>query len=127
MRSELAEEYAERLQSALGEPLRTVAVGDLEHQLYEVVYMREDIGELYPAEKRDEIVRDALLENVAERRQEELFSPLGALNFTTRVFDGGINVYCWIDEDEAVFVGLGEEIGLIEPTISICRELYGDE
>lgn len=127
MQSDLAEEYAERLQSALGEPLRTVAVGDLEHQLYEVVYMRDDIADLYPSEKRDEIVRDALLENVAERRQEELFSPLGELNFTTRVFDGGINVYCWIDEDEAVFVGLGEEIGLIEPTISICRELYGED
>ena len=126
MRSDLAEEYAGRLESALGDPLRTVAIGDLDHQLYEVVYMREDIGQLYPSEKRDEIFNDALLENVAERRQEELFSPLGRLNFTTRVFDGGINVYCWIDEDEAVFVGLGEEIGLIEPTISICRDVYGE-
>lgn len=123
----MAEEFAERLRSAIGEPLRTVAVGDLDAQAYEVTYMRDDIAELYPPETRDEIFRDALLENVAERRQEELFEPLGTLNFTTRVFDGGINVYCWIDETESVFVGLGEDIGYIEPVISICRDVYGEE
>ncbi|MFW5930003.1 MAG: hypothetical protein ACOCT0_06270 [Halobacteriota archaeon] len=103
------------------ETLRTVAVGDTESQEYELLFMREDIGRLYPEETRDEIFRDALLERIAERKQEELFDPLGSIEFTVRVFEGGINLLVWGDGD-AMFVGLGPEEDAIPVVTDICRD-----
>ncbi|MFP4632039.1 MAG: hypothetical protein ACLFMT_01210 [Halobacteriales archaeon] len=103
------------------ETLRTVAVGDTESQEYELLFMREDIGRLYPEETRDEIFRDALLERIAERKQEELFDPLGSIEFTVRVFEGGINLLVWGEED-AMFVGFGPEEADIPLVTDICRD-----
>ncbi len=112
-----AEDAAEQLQQEI-EGLRTVAVGDSDRQEYEVVYMRDDIAELYDEGTRDEIFRDVLLERIAEEKQEDLFQPLGELEFTVRAFEGGVNVLAWSDT-EALFVGTGpyeEEIPTVMET-----------
>lgn len=115
-----ADALTEALQSDLEDGLRAVAVADLSKKAYEIVYIRDDIAAQYTDEMRDEIFEEMVLENIAEARQTDLFPPLGRLRFTARVFEHGINVVGW-DDDEAVFVGLDDDESRIPKAIAACR------
>ncbi|MDY6779652.1 MAG: hypothetical protein SV760_03725 [Halobacteria archaeon] len=118
---EKMEALTRELREEFGEDARTVAVGNMTEEEYEVVYIRDEIDRLYPESKKEEIFKDVLLENISERRQEDLFEPLGDLKFTVRVFEAGVNVGAWRG-DEALFVGLGPVEDEIPRVIEICRK-----
>jgi len=111
------------LRDAVGDGLRTVATGNTVAESFDIAYMREDIDALYSPEERDEILHDLVLENLVEVRQEDLFAPLGGLEFTSRVFEHGINVVGW-DGEEGVFVGLDPDTTLIPTTMETCRSVF---
>jgi len=111
------------LQEAVGDGLRTVAVADVSEQTYELAYMRPDIDELYTEEMREDILQEVVLEHIAEARKEDLFTPLDGLEYTVRIYGGGINLVGWTD-DTAIFVGLDRDLELVPPAVSVCqREL----
>jgi len=117
------EAFADELREEIADGLRTVAVGDMTDREYSVVYMREDIERAYSEDEREEIFEEMVFEHISEARQTDLFSPLGSLQFTTRVFEDGINVVGWEDE-VAVFVGLDPDESLIPTTIGACRRTF---
>lgn len=105
--------------------LRTVAVGYTQDMEYEIYYIDPEIGKQYADRDRDEIMRDTVLESIAEKRKESLFE-LGSLNYTSRIFDDGINVLIW-GEDSAIFVGLGPQVEDIQKVIEVCEQTRSDE
>lgn len=121
MNPQRATDVTESLQRELGDGLRTVACGNVPNREYDITYMREDIERLYSEEMRNDIVDEIVLENIAEARQTDLFPPLGRLRYTARVFEHGINLVGW-KEDDAVFVGLDDDEELIPPAIGVLRE-----
>lgn len=108
------------LRTELGEGLRTVGVGRIADHEYDITYMREDIDEKYTEEMREEIFDEVVLESIAEDHQKDLFPALGDLQYTIRVFEDGINLVAWHD-DEAVFVGLDHDETLLGPAVAVCR------
>ena len=120
MNSEGVDSFVGELEQKLDGGLRTIAVGQFEAESYDIVYIRDDIAAQYSEEMREQIFNDLVLENLVEVRQQDLFPPLGGLKYTARVFDGGINVIGW-EEDKGVFIGLDDDVSLVEPTISACR------
>jgi len=107
--------------------LRTVAAGYTEEMEYEIYYIDPEIGKKYADRDRDEIMRDTVLESIAEKRKESLFE-LGSLNYTSRIFDDGINVLIW-GKDSAILVGLGPQTKDIQRVIEVCERIssYRDE
>ena len=120
MNSASAEALTEALRSDVGDGLRTVAVGDVPEREYDVAYMRPDIDELYTDEMRENIFEEIVLEHIAEARKEDLFPPLGGLEYTVRIYQQGVNLVGWTDET-AVFVGLDPDPKLVAPTVAVCR------
>ncbi|WP_134670719.1 DUF7522 family protein [Halorussus marinus] len=116
-------ELTEALQTDVGDGLRTVAVGDLTDREYSIVYIRDNIDETYSEDMREEIFEEMVFEHISEARQTDLFPPLGSLEFTTRIFEDGINVVGW-DEEVAVFVGLDPDPTLIPTTVEACRRAF---
>ena len=110
----------EALRTELGECLRTVAIGRIDEREYDIVYMRDDIDEKYTDEMREEIFDEVVLESIAEDHQQDLFPSLGDLQYTIRIFDGGINLVAWRG-DEAIFVGLDRDEALLGPAVAVCR------
>ncbi|WP_135851659.1 DUF7522 family protein [Halorussus salinus] len=120
MDSESPSALTDGLRTNVGDGLRTVAVGRVPEEEYDVTYMRSDIDDLYTDEMRENILEEIVLEHIAEARKEGLFPPLGALEYTIRVFEEGINLVGWTDET-AVFVGLDADPELIAPAVAACR------
>lgn len=118
----LHSDLRDALQTELGEGLRAVAIGRITDREYDVLYMREDIDEKYTEEMRQEVFEEVILESIAEDHQKNLFPTLGGLQYTIRVFEGGINLLAWQDE-EAIFVGMDHEENLICPAIEVCRRV----
>lgn len=118
----LGPDLRDALQTELGEGLRTVAIGRITDREYDMLYMREDIEEKYTEEMRQEVFEEVVLESIAEDHQKNLFPTLGGLQYTIRVFESGINLVAWKDE-EAVFVGLDHDESLICPAIEVCRRV----
>ncbi|GAA0654849.1 hypothetical protein [Salarchaeum japonicum] len=116
------EGYAEALREDVGETLRGVAIADLRAREFDVIYMREDIWQLYSDETQQEIFEDAVFETMGMDRKEDLFEPLGGLEATVRVFEGGINVLAWAD-DHGVFVGLGPDEDAIPAAVRTANEI----
>jgi len=116
---ELKEELEEKLHD-----LRTVAAGYTDEMEYEIYYIDPEIGKQYADRDRDEIMRDTVLESIAEKRKESLFE-LGSLNYTSRVFDDGINVLVWGD-DSAIFVGMGPQVEDIPKVVEACESIRSD-
>jgi len=118
------EARAGELREQVGETLRGVVIADLRERDFDVIYMREDIWELYSDETQQEIFEDAVFEAMGMDHKEDLFEPLGGLEATVRVFEGGINVLAWTD-DYGVFVGLGPEEDAIPPAVRAATEMQG--
>ncbi|WP_276300555.1 DUF7522 family protein [Halorussus lipolyticus] len=115
-------DLCEALRTELGERLRTIAVGRISDREYDIAYMRDDIAEEYTDEMREEIFDEVVLESIAEDKQQDLFPALGDLQHTIRVFEDGINLVAWCD-DEAVFVGLDPDATLLGPAVAVCRRM----
>lgn len=122
MTPQRAEGLTDALRSNLGDGLRTIAVGSIPDRDYEVTYIRPDVDDQYTDEMREDIFQDLVLERVAEGHQQDLFPPLGDLEYTVRVFEGGINIVGWRGE-AVVFVGLDDDESLIPSAISACRQV----
>ncbi|SIQ89532.1 hypothetical protein SAMN05421858_0725 [Haladaptatus litoreus] len=118
-----ADELITELQDAVGDSLRTIAIGDADSETFSIAFMRDDIGALYSDSERQKIAHDLVLENLVEVRQEDLFEPLGDLQFTTRVFEHGINVIGW-GGTRGAFIGLDPDETLIPTTIRACRTVF---
>jgi hypothetical protein len=110
------------LRTELGEGLRAAAIGRITDREYDILYMREDIDEKYTEEMREEVFDEIVLESITEDHQKNLFPTLGGLQHTIRVFESGINLVAWQD-DEAIFVGLDHDESLIGPAIEVCRRV----
>ncbi|MGB9986240.1 hypothetical protein [Salarchaeum japonicum] len=118
------EARAGELREQVGETLRGVVIADLRERDFDVIYMREDIWELYSDETQQEIFEDAVFEAMGMDHKEDLFEPLGGLEATVRVFEGGINVLAWTD-DYGVFVGLGPDEDAIPSAVRAATEMQG--
>ncbi|MEM4780221.1 MAG: hypothetical protein QXG03_01445 [Halalkalicoccus sp.] len=119
MGHERIERLAADLEGAVGESLRTVAIGDLDDLDHEVAYMRPDVDARYDREEYGRIVRDVLLEQVASAQQADLFA-IGALEYTVRIFEEGINVVGRTN-DSVFFVGLDPDPEAIPRVVECCR------
>lgn len=97
--------FVQFLRQEVGEHLRLAV--EYDSGSYEVLYVRDDVGEEFP-DQRDEIVRDLLLEGVAEPRQEDLYS-LGSIAGTVRVFEDGVTLHFTRGLHGGVLVSLDHE------------------
>ncbi|WP_135829075.1 hypothetical protein [Halorussus halobius] len=120
MSSTLSNALTDALHDAVGDGLRTVALVDVPDQEYELAHMRADIDEMYTGEMREDILEEVVFEHIAEARKEDLFPPLGGLEYTVRIYGKGINLVGWTRET-AVFVGLDRDPELVPPAVSVCR------
>lgn len=116
--------HVERLHEDLGDALRGVVLADIRDREFDVLYMREDVWDMYEEETQRDIFEDAVFEALGRQRQEDLFEPLGDLRSTVRVFDYGINVMAWEGRD-GVFVGLGPDEDAIPPAVRTAEVLAG--
>ncbi|MFC7081021.1 hypothetical protein [Halorussus caseinilyticus] len=121
MDSASAQALTDALSGALGDGLRTVAVGNVSVPEYEIIYMRPDIDELYTEEMRENILQEIVFEHIAEARNEDLFPPLAGLEYTVRIYEQGMNLVGWTD-DTALFVGLDPDEELLPTAIEVCRQ-----
>jgi len=117
-----AETHVEELRAELGDALRGVVLADIRDREFDVLYMRDDVWEMYEAETQQDIFEDAVFEALGRQRKEDLFDPLGELRSTVRVFDYGINVMSWQGRD-GVFVGLGPDADAIPAAVETAHAL----
>lgn len=97
--------FVSYLRTQVGDHLRLAVTYDSDS--YDTLYVRDDVAEKYPG-RREQIIRDLLLEGVAEPRQEELYS-LGTVSGTVRVFEEGITLHFTSGIHSGVLVSLDRD------------------
>ncbi|SFR61859.1 hypothetical protein [Halogeometricum limi] len=117
--------FVESLETEVGEGLRGVFYGDFETRSYQVAYANPTVLDDYSSNDVEDIVDDIALEQLTARQQEKLYEPLGELEVTVRVFEGGINVMGWgTTEIPTVYVGLDGDTANIRPATRLLRALF---
>ncbi len=75
----------------------------------EVIYLRDDLKELYDGSKARGVLEDLVFENVGDPPRLEKLYPLGELRSTVRRFDDGFLVHVPVDRGTGIAVTLGDE------------------
>ncbi|KTG11487.1 hypothetical protein AUR64_04340 [Haloprofundus marisrubri] len=120
--SEKPQLLVEALKQALGESLRTVAYGDFRQREYNILYADPATFEQYSPEDIEEIADDVKLEEMAAKRQSDLYDPLGDLEMTIRVFGDGINVIARATgEGSTIYIGIDGEKANLFPVMELLE------
>jgi len=101
--------------------LDVVALAETASRSYEVGYIRDDVADQYPPDRRAEILREVVFETVGRERQRDLFPTLGDHRATVRAFDEGSVVVYWTDELVALLT-VDEGSAHVAAALDACDE-----
>lgn len=121
MPSGRGEGLVEFLLAQVGDNLRSVVRYDTDG--YDVVYIREDVGDQYSEADLEAVVRDLGIDAFEKGHQEGLYVH-GDLNCTVRCFDDAIEMNFVFDRGDGIAVSLdGETFATQQTFIGTCLDL----
>lgn len=121
MPSGRGEPLVEFLLGQVGENLRSVVRYDTDG--YDIVYVREDVGDQYSEADLEAVARDLGIDAFEKGHQEGLYVH-GALNCTVRCFDDAIEMNFLFEHGDGIAVSLdGETFATQQTFIGKCLDL----
>ena len=104
--SQQTEELTTLIQEKAGKYLRTVI--NYNYGYFDIIYIRDDIKELYDDDQIEGIVRELGVESIEKSIKEGLYSH-GDLRSTIMWFEDGIELYIHTGKNKGFAVGLDAE------------------